>query len=161
MKVDTNAINTNFYNLLKNPKYPVLLDANILIPPNRTKISSNKFKPIIYSEYLANWIEPLTCKFPNLCIHEAVRDEIVIIDEKLALDALISKHSITLVSDNSLSKRERIIRNTIEQKIIKTGLLEYIPGFQDYKDKGEAKTLSYAAAKGIHLFSSNDKMQHI
>ena len=118
----------------------------------------SKFKPVSYSEYLINWIEPLTQQFSNFCIHEAVRDEICMKAEKDALDSLIDKGSIKLVVDSALSKSERIIRNTIEQKIVHTGLFEYIPGFHSSKDKGEVKTLSYATAKGVPLFSSKDQM---
>jgi len=157
VKVDTNITNNNFCSLLKNSELPVLLDANFLISPDRTNLST-KFKPVSYSEYLANWIEPLTQRFSNLCVHEAVRDEICMKAEKEALETLIHKGFIKLVVDSSLSKSQRIMRNTVEKKIIHTGLFEYIPGFHSSKDKGEVKTLSYAAAKGIPLFSSKDQM---
>lgn len=157
MIIDTLTENSHFCSLLKNSQLPVLLDANILIPPDRTSISA-RCKPVSYSKYLTNLIEPLTHRFKNLCIHEAVRDEICMEAEKAALDALINKGSIKLVVDSSLSKSERILRNTIEKKILQTGLFEYNPHIRSSKDKGEVKTLSYAVAKRIPLFSSQDQM---
>lgn len=103
MKVDAKTSNPNFCALLGNSALPLLLDANILIPPDRSSLSS-RFRPVSYAGYLAHWLEPLALHFPGLCVHEAVRDEICKKEEKDALDGLILKHSIPLVSDSSLSK---------------------------------------------------------
>lgn len=84
MKVDVKTSNPNFSALLGNPTLPLLLDANILIPPDRSSLSS-RFRPVSYAEYLAHWLEPLALHFPGLCVHEAVRDEICKKEEKTPL----------------------------------------------------------------------------
>lgn len=99
----------------QNPNQLFLIDANILIPPDRSKENSI-IKPISFEFYKTNWIEPFIETFKPIGIHEAVNKEF---ESNSIKDLIESKKnekppSICIYSDSELNERELIVRNTIE-----------------------------------------------
>ena len=80
MKVDISKKNPSLVSLFKDPNQVITLDANFLIPPDRPNISS---RSIPYAKFQACWLDPIFESFPNLAIHEAVRDELVSSDKNV------------------------------------------------------------------------------
>ncbi|MFA6844465.1 MAG: hypothetical protein WCR02_01935 [Sphaerochaetaceae bacterium] len=150
-----NSRNTAFAGLLESKGKELLLDANIFIPPDRSS-SFSQYHPLSFIDYCEIWLTPLFNTFTGVAIHSAVYQEIVKIEQKAFVDQLIKDNKLAVVNDSMLDSREKTFRDTIETKLIHTGLLFYDSQQNNKKDRGEVKTLSYAAAKGIHLFSTYD-----
>lgn len=153
MKVETRRVNPALVSIYKEPNQVITLDANFLIPPDREAFS---VKAIPFDLFRTTWLDPIFKLFPALAIHEAVQDEVVSLQEKAfiqeMLDEPISK--ITILKDSQLSSIESILRATIEEKIFT--YTHYDPDLDNSLDRGEVKTLSYIAAKGLPYFAAHD-----
>lgn len=73
MRVDLSEKNPALMSLLENPGQTIFLDANFLIPPDRTKIGA---KPIPFQKYCEIWLEPVFDSFLALAMHESVLLEV-------------------------------------------------------------------------------------
>lgn len=74
MKVDLSEINPSLASIFENPDQYITLDANFMIPPDRTSLSRHRFT---FEQFKEIWLEPIFNAFTNLAIHEAVLDELV------------------------------------------------------------------------------------
>lgn len=153
MRIDLSKCNPALQSIFNNPNQVITLDANFLIPPDRSKNSI--FSIGFYNKI---WIQPLFSSFPQLAIHEAVYDEIIIGSLKNIIDAAFHKRppQITIHKDSDLSSQEMAIRNSIESKLIP--YTQYNPIRNNKDDRGEVKSLSYIAAKELPYFASHDSL---
>jgi hypothetical protein len=91
-----------------------------------------------------------------IAIHEAVYDELV--DTKLRVHVETLKREIPpkviIHSDSSLANIEKLLRNSIEIKIYP--YTNYEPKIDNKDDRGEVKSLSYIAVKGLLYFAAHD-----
>lgn len=101
------------------------------------------------------WIQ-FSIHFKNLAIHEAVYDEFVDGTIKLFVDQQIDHSSSKLIihKDASLTPEEHILRNTIEDLL--SPYTNYPPMANNKADRGEVKSLSYMAVKGLIYFAAHD-----
>ena len=79
MKVDVATKNPALESLFIDPQQVITLDANFLIPPDR---SMHLIPGISFPQFQAIWLDPIFQLFPHLAVHEAVRDELVSQDIK-------------------------------------------------------------------------------
>lgn len=153
MKVDLSTSNSALVSIFNNPDQFITLDANFLIPPDRTPISRHRFT---FEQFREIWLEPIFNAFENLAIHEAVLDELVegtvhdFADEKINGQPPI----LVLFKDSELSPVEAAIRDGIEAKIYP--LTKYDPVIDNKDDRGEVKSLAYIATKGLLYFAAHD-----
>ena len=68
MKVDMTSSNPALESIIINPIQIITLDANFLIPPDRSKYA---VKSIDFPTFQRIWLDPIFKAFPNLAIHEA------------------------------------------------------------------------------------------
>ena len=154
MKVDTINLNPAMVELLSNPYQQIPMDANIFMPPDRSRIMG-KGPRFDFSTYTKYFLNPLFRTFPYLSIHEAVYDELAVISEiKRFVDDKISNNLLILLRDRGLNEEEQIVRSTIEEKI--AGWTEYSPKLDNKDDRGEVKTLSHVAVKSLLYFCSHE-----
>lgn len=153
MKVDLTSSNPALESIFSNPNQIITLDANFLIPPDRSKYAKISFDFDVFKRI---WLEPIFEAFPNLAIHEAVYDEFHSTALKLYVDTNINANPAKLLvhKDSSLTPEEQIIRNSIEGKIYP--LTKYDPMIDNKDDRGEVKSLSYIAVKGLPYFAAHD-----
>jgi len=153
MKVDLTSSNPALESIFSNPNQIITLDANFLIPPDRSKYAKVSFDFDVFKRI---WIEPIFEAFPNLAIHEAVYDEFKSTSLKLYVDTNINANPTKLIvhKDSSLTMEEQILRNSIEGKIYP--LTKYDPMLDNKDDRGEVKSLSYIAVKGLPYFAAHD-----
>jgi hypothetical protein len=153
MKVDIETENPALVSLFSDPDQVITLDANFLIPPNR-QIQS--IREIPFSRFQAFWLDPIFETFPNLAIHEAVRDELVSLDIKTFIQGKVNATPplIIIHKDSELTSVEKMLRDTIEKKIYP--LTHYDPQLDNRNDRGEVKTLAYIAVKGLLYFAAHD-----
>lgn len=153
MKVDVAAKNPALVSLFSDHNQVITLDANFLIPPDRQRLSG---RGIPFSLFQAFWLDPIFDTFPNLAIHEAVRDELVSRDIKTFIKGKESAIPplIIIHKDSQLSSIEKMLRDTIEKKIYP--LTQYDPQINNRDDRGEVKTLAYIAVKGLLYFAAHD-----
>lgn len=153
MKINPVTPNPALISIIKNPTQIITLDANFLIPPSRS--GYNK-KGIEFKQFKELWLDPIFIAFPLLAIHEAVYDELV----GTALQSFISNKrdcippGIIILSDSTLTEVEKILRDSIESKIAYHTNYEPLQNNKD--DRGEVKSLSYIAVKGLLYFAAND-----
>ncbi len=154
MKVEI-RINPALESIFKNKNQLITLDANVLIPPDRSKYGVRFYD---FELFRRVWLEPLFGALPVLAIHEAVYNEILIGDAKKYFDEKIkAKENRLLVhSDSVLSAEEGALRNTIEERV--STFTKYSPALDNKKDRGEVKTLSYIAVKNLPYFVANDAL---
>ncbi|MBP3040753.1 hypothetical protein J9303_14775 [Bacillaceae bacterium Marseille-Q3522] len=74
MKVNLTNRNEGFLSLIQNSFQVLPLDANILIPSDRSKVISNA--KLEFDFYKRIWLDPLFKTFPYIAIHQAVYEEI-------------------------------------------------------------------------------------
>lgn len=153
MKVDLTSSNPALDSIFSNPNQVITLDANFLIPPDRSKYAKRSFD---FEMFKRIWLDPIFKAFPNLAIHEAVYDEFHSTSVKAYVDTNINAiHPQLLVhKDSSLSLEEQMLRDLIEEKIYP--LTKYDPMLDNRVDRGEVKSLSYIAVKGLLYFAGHD-----
>ena len=99
MKVDVYQKNVALEKLFEIPDTEILLDANLLIPPDRSRFG---VRPIAFTQYKEIWLEPLFNEFKNLAIHETVyegyqkvianhHDRYIIVDASKPLEEVIEE----------------------------------------------------------------------
>lgn len=146
--------NPSVIRLLNNPDEPIIVDANIFIPPDRSRING-KVPAWKFESFRDIWMVPLLKTFSKIQMHEAVYNE-VLGSSRMFVDAEMAKipPTITMLRDIDLTVLERAYRNTIEPQIAK--FTEYNPTLDNASDRGEVKSLSYMAAKKLIYFCSRD-----
>jgi hypothetical protein len=153
MTVDVASKSPALVSLFNDPNQVITLDANFLISPDR-QISSVKGIP--FSLFQTCWLEPIFDLFPNLAIHEAVRDELVSRDIKTFIQNKVNAmpSGIIIHKDSELTAVEYMLRDSIEAKIFP--YTRYDPQINNREDRGEVKTLAYIAVKGLIYFAAHD-----
>ena len=145
--------NPALINIISDPLQIITLDANFLIPPSRKQLIN---RDINFEYFSKIWLDPIFKAFPNLAIHEAVYDELVEASSKKYITSKINDKPPTIIihKDSSLNETEKMLRDTIEEKIaIHT---KYEPALDNKDDRGEVKALSFIAVKGLLYFAAND-----
>lgn len=139
MTVDVVIKNLALVSFYNDPNQVITLDANFLIPPNRQIHSP---RGISFPQFQALWLDPIFKTFPNLAIHEAVRDELVSIEIKSFIKAKANETppQIIIHKDSELTSVEQMLRDSIEAKIHPFTRDE--PQLDNRDDRGEVKTLS-------------------
>lgn len=155
MRVDLNEKNPALVSLLENSEQTIFLDANFIIPPDRTKIGA---KPISFEKYCEIWLEPVFDTFPDLAIHESVYDELVAGNVKNYADSKCqeSPPKLTIYFDAGLNAAEASLMQTYINKI--SPFSKYTPILKNSDDKGEVLSLAYMASKGFLYFASGDSL---
>ena len=74
MKVDFKEKNPALVSLFENSGQTIFLDANFLIPPDRTKVGA---KPVSFLKYCEIWLDPVFDSFSDLAMHESAYGELV------------------------------------------------------------------------------------
>ena len=153
MKIDLSSPNPALESIFKHPEQIITLDANFLIPPDRSRYARRSFDLPLFQRV---WLEPVFKAFSNLAIHEAVYDELVMPSLKAYIDTMINDTPplLSIHRDSALTAGERLLRDTIEQKIYP--LTKYDPLLDNKDDRGEVKSLSYIAVKGLLYFAAHD-----
>ncbi len=153
MKVDALTKNPALESLFKEQNQVITLDANFFIPPFRSNLSS---KSISFSRFQCNWLDPIFGIFPQLAIHEAVKDELVSMNIKTFIHEkeIAIPPQIIIHKDSELTSQEKILRDSVED--ILYPFTYYNPQINNRKDRGEVKTLAYLAVKGLIYFASHD-----
>jgi hypothetical protein len=155
MKVDLTSRNHALISISKNSEQIITLDANFLIPPNRSRHTKRGFD---FPQFRETWLNPIFTAFPKLAIHEAVYDELISPPVQVYVQAMISNIPPRLVihKDSTLTAEEKVIRDTIEEKI--SPLTKYSPLINNKEDRGEVKSLAYIAVKGLLYFAAHDSI---
>lgn len=153
MEIDLTSSNPALESIISNPDQVITLDANFLIPPDRSRYAKRSFDFHVFQRI---WLEPIFEIFPNLAIHEAVYDELVLPSVKTYIDTSLNNRPprITIHKDSSLTVEEHMLRNLIEEKVYP--LTKYDPLLNNKDDRGEVKSLAYIAVKGLIYFASHD-----
>ncbi len=154
MRIDATSPNPALVSILKHPDQIITLDANFLIPPDRSRFANRSFDFPLFQKV---WLEPVFTAFPNLAIHEAVYDELILPDIKSYIQGKIDSSTppqLTVHKDSTLTDEEQVIRDSIEAKIFP--LTNYDPMVDNKDDRGEVKSLSYIAVKGLIYFAAHD-----
>ncbi len=153
MTVDVATKNPALVSLYDTPNQVVTLDANFLIPPDRQMQS---VKGIPFPLFQSFWLDPIFDTFPNLAIHEAVREELVSRDIKTFIQNKenATPPQIIIYKDSELTSVEHMLRDSFEAKIYP--YTHYDPQLDNRSDRGEVKTLAYIAVKGLLYFAAHD-----
>jgi hypothetical protein len=153
MKISLAHQNPVFLSIMNDPHQIITLDANFLIAPDRRPLTKIGIR---FQQYQEIWLEPIFTAFPNLAIHEAVYDELVGISPQKYIDAKRDRipPAIIIHKDSSLSETEKILRDTIEDRIVPR--TKYEPLLDNKDDRGEVKSLSFIAVKGLLYFAAHD-----
>jgi len=152
------TINGGFSKLIKNPELQVAVDANFFIPPDRSNL--NQGSKVSFQQFCENWLNPMFEAFGGLSIHEAVYDELQIKEVREYVDNMISSdYHMQVLRDEDLLPYELAMRNTIEKMISPN--TNYDPFYNNSRDRGEVKTLSYIKTRGIFYFASNDNAANL
>jgi len=151
--------NQPFINFLEDMSQTVVIDANLIIPPDRSSIFKDKSRTLTieFEKYSETFLEPLFNIFPSIAIHVAVYEEISnlesikkYIDEKI----IASSGRIKVLKDDELNPLEESMRKTTEDKIAQ--FTNYNPSIDNSADRGEVKSIAHAVAKNYIYFSTND-----
>lgn len=153
MKINLKESNASLISIFENPNQIITLDANFLIPPDRSKITKRGFDFPLFKQV---WLDPIFTAFSMVAIHEAVYDELVTENLCNYVEALKSEDppKIIIHTDSSLTDVERTLRDSIENKIYPH--TNYDPNLDNKDDRGEVKSLSYIAVKGLLYFAAHD-----
>jgi len=153
MKIELAKPNPALVSIIHDPKQIITLDANFLIPPDRSGITK---RGIGFEKFKEIWLDPIFNAFPNLAVHESVYDELVGISAQNYVDDQRDSEpsKIIIHSDSSLTEVEKYLRDTIELKI--ASRTKYDPIRDNKDDRGEVKSLSYIAVKGLLYFAAHD-----
>lgn len=154
MKVNDSSTNIGLLRLIDNFSEVIPLDANIIIPPDRSKILK-KGAPFDLNIYRKWFLDPLFLTFPYLAVHEAVLEELTVLSStKRFVEEKIEQSNIIVLRDSELDMKEQIYRDSIERDIAQ--YTKYEPAIDNSTDRGEVKSLSYIAVKQLLYFSSNE-----
>ena len=153
MKINLTHPNPALISIIEDPEQIITLDANFLIAPDRRPITK---RGIGFEQFRAIWLDPIFRVFPNLAIHESVYDELVGISPQNYVDSKRDSNppEIIIHKDSSLTEVEKILRDTIESRI--ASHTKYEPLLDNKDDRGEVKSLSYIAVKGLLYFVAYD-----
>lgn len=155
MKVNLRESNPALESIFQDPNQIISLDASFLIPPDRESITNQR---ISFSTFRDIWLDPVFGSFPKLAVHEAVLAELsspaVQSFAYAMLDA--SPPRLHIHRDSDLTEVEQMLRNTIENRI--RPFTRYCPERGLLSDRGEVKSLSYIAAKGLLYFAVHDSL---
>lgn len=149
--------NQSFIDFLNHRNQTVVIDANLIIPPDRSSLKKNSPRALSmdFNDYKDCFLEPLFKIIPNIAIHEAVYEEICNSRSiRTYIDYKIENGEIVLLRDEDLSPTEDILRKTIEDNI--SQFTNYNSSIDNRNDRGEVKSISYSVAKGYIYFSTND-----
>lgn len=155
MKVNLTHPNPALISIIEDPEQIITLDANFLMAPDRRPITK---RPIGFEQFREIWLDPIFSIFPNLAIHEYVYDELVGVSPRNYVDSKRDTipPEIIIHKDSSLTEVEKILRDTIESRI--ASHTKYEPLLDNKDDRGEVKSLSYIAVKGLLYFAANDNI---
>ncbi|SFH79462.1 hypothetical protein SAMN05192551_10372 [Tindallia magadiensis] len=153
MKINLENPNPALISIIENPEQIITLDANFLIAPDRRPITK---RGIRFEQFTEIWLDPIFSTFPKLAIHEAVYDELVGISPQNYVEAKRDNDppEIIIHTDSSLNEVEKVLRDAIETRI--ASHTKYEPLLDNKDDRGEVKSLSYIAVKGLLYFAAND-----
>ena len=153
MKINLENPNPALISIIENPEQIITLDANFLIAPDRRPITKREIGSHQFKEL---WLDPIFSVFPNLAIHEAVYEELVGFSPQNYIDAKRNAKppEIIIHTDSSLNEVEKVLRDAIETRI--SSHTKYEPLLDNKDDRGEVKSLSYIAVKGLLYFAAND-----
>lgn len=153
MDINYSSPNPTLKSVFRNPDQIITLDANFLIPPDRSRYIKKDFDFHVFKRI---WLEPIFEAFPNLAIHEAVYDELVLPSVRTYIDTNINNlpPRLAVHKDSSLTIEEHKLRNSIEEKFYP--LTKYDPLLDNKDDRGEVKSLAYIAVKGLVYFATHD-----
>jgi hypothetical protein len=155
MNVNIDHANPALLSLIQNRNQILPIDANILIPPDRSREIST-IQPISFEFYRDYWIEPILSTFPMIYIHEAINEEIVSFPLRNYVDQQIiqTNQRIKILSDDIFNEFEEILRSSIERRIAYH--TAYEPTLDNADDRGEVKSLAHIATRGLLYFCSHD-----
>lgn len=153
MKINLKEANPSLISIFNNPNQIITLDANFLIPPDRSRVTRRGFDFQLFKKV---WLDPIFTAFPMIAIHEAVYGELVITSHREYVEMLKAENppKIIIHSDSELTAVEKILRDSIEDKIYPH--TNYDPKLDNKDDRGEVKSLSYIAVKGLLYFAAHD-----
>lgn len=153
MRVDYLKCNPALSSIFDNPNQMITLDANFLIPPDRSRYTK---RGIDFSLFRAIWLDPIFNAFPMLAIHEAVHDELVMTPLRKYIATLLEADPPRLIihTNTELSDVEKVLFDTIELKIYPH--TRYDPTCNNKDDRGEVKSLAFIATKGLIYFAAHD-----
>lgn len=113
MKIDVINSNPALISIFKRPDQVITLDANFLIPPDRSRYGVRSFD---FNSFQKVWLFTV---FSNLAIHEAVFDELILPSVhsyiKLMIDEIPPR--LDIHKDSTLTTVERVLRDSIEARI--------------------------------------------
>ncbi|SDJ82669.1 hypothetical protein [Paenibacillus naphthalenovorans] len=153
MKINVRQANSALISLIEDFAQIIPVDANFLIPPDRTK-EVRGAQAITFQAFRKFWLEPLFVTFPYLAIHEAVYDELVTSSTRTYVKDRIDNGQMILLSDEDLDERESAYRAMIELQIAQH--TAYDPEIDNKDDRGEVKSLAHIATKQLLYFCSRD-----
>ena len=119
MRVNVEVVNSSFLSLIKYPGQTVFLDANFLIPPDRSGLPSLvKINPYRFEDFKNNWLEPLLAEFSGIAIHESVYEELVDSKIKGFADRKINDtpSKLKIFFDSDLTDNEKSIMLMLDMK---------------------------------------------
>ena len=153
MKINLEKENQALISIIQNPNQVITLDANFLLAPDRRPITERGIK---FEKFKKIWLDPIFSYFSSLAVHEAVYEELVDIAPREYVDVKLRSvpPEIIMHKDSSLTEVENYLRDAIETKIFTH--TKYEPLIDNKDDRGEVKSLSYIAAKGLLYFAAND-----
>jgi len=153
MRVNLEKANLSLVSIFENPNQIITIDANFLIPPDRSRYAKKSFSFALFKKV---WIEPIFNEFPKLAIHESVYDELVGTELRNYVENLRQENppKIIIHFDSELTEIERLLRDTVESRIYP--YTNYDPQIDNKDDRGEVKSLSYIAVKGLLYFAAHD-----
>lgn len=142
--------------LISNPTQMLTIDANFLIPSDRSSLGEHA-KALDFDSFKVIWLDPLIYTFPGVTIHEAVYEEIIqtrVVAEYI--DRLLSNTPPQLIklSDNVFTDTQVVFRETVERAIARN--TNYDPVIDNKRDRGEVKSLAHIATIGLLYFCSHD-----
>ena len=94
MKVNLICHNPALISIFKHPEQTITMDANLLIPPVRSQCIERGFG---FSRFQKVWLDPIFAAFPNLAIHEAVYEELVMPSVQSYVQSMLDDSSPRLV----------------------------------------------------------------
>jgi len=110
MKVDITSSNPALISIFNDSDQIITLDANFLIPPDRSRYRVRAFP---FKKFQKIWLDPIFEAFPNLAIHEAVYEEIISPTVKTYINKMINKTPPLLIThtDSSLNEQEKMLKD--------------------------------------------------